>query len=263
MTEPDSSVNSLLVELKASLAQPSGEAVLRRINAERLLSLLADEFIEAHQAERIRILPDSRLAGEAGADFLFQIDDYDIRLLFLDAPEGVPALDAGQLPDLLKLLKDNPSTVALVLVWTTDELLAAPLSMMRIRFLYQNPDRMPELLAGAKPLPETLRAVVDRQTRLWKEGLDNAPHTAAKATDMRRLFEEAIGDAIDTERQRSYRYTERKLAAVRFPVEEEKRLIFAVLGEALGGASAQELVPRLMRLSQRGAPDRRERGGGR
>jgi hypothetical protein len=150
-------------------------------------------------------------------------------------------------------LEDNPSTVALVLVWTTDELLAVPLSVVRIRFLVKNPDRMRELLARAKPLPETLRSVVDMQTRFWEAGLDKTPHTAAKATDMRRLFEEAIGDAIETERRRSYRYTERKLAAVRFPVEEEKRLIFAVLGEALGGASAQELVSRLLRLSQRGA----------
>lgn len=252
MTDLAPSVNSLLSEIKASLTQPGGEAVLRRINAERLLRLLADEFIESRQADRIRILPDNRLAGEPGADFLLQIDDYDIRLQFLDAPDGAPTLDASQLPDLLRLLEDNPSTVALVLVWTTDELLAAPLSVVRIRFLSQHPDRLPDLLAGAKPLPETLRVVVERQTRLWEAGLVETPRTAAKSKDMRRLFEEAIGDAVETERRRSYRYTERKLAAARFPVDEEKRLIFAVLGEALGGASAEELVPQLVRFSQRG-----------
>ena len=83
-------------------------------------------------------------------------------------------------------------------------------------------------------------------------GLDKAPHTAAKATDMRQLFEEAIGDAIEAERGRSYRYAERKLAARRFPVEAEKRLIFSVLGDALTGASAMELAHRLTRLSRRG-----------
>lgn len=252
MTELDPSVDSFLTELKASLSQPDGEAMLRRINAERLLRLLADEFIEAHQAERIRILPDSRLVGEPGADFLLQIDDYDIRMLFLDAPDAAPALDASQLPDFLRLLEDNPSTVALVLVWTTDDLRSVPLSVRRTRFLTQNPDRLPSLLAATKPLPETLRALVARQTKLWEAGLDQTPRTTAKSADMRRLFEEAIGAAIEAERQRSYRYTERKLAARRFPVEEEKRLIFAVLGEALNGALAQELVLRLTRLPQRG-----------
>ncbi|MBC8446636.1 MAG: hypothetical protein H8D78_02705 [Chloroflexi bacterium] len=252
MTDLDPSVDSLLAELKASLSQAGGEAALRRINAERLLRLLADEFVESRQAERIRILPDHRLAGEPGADFLLQIDDYDIRLLFLDAPGGEPILDAEQLPEFLSLLEDNPSTVALVLVWTTDDLQAVSLSVLRIRYLSQNPDRLNALLAEASPLPETLRTLVERQTKLWEAGLDKAPHTAAKATDMRRLFEEAIGDAIETERGRSYRYAERKLAARQFPVEEEKHLIFSVLGEALAGASAMELVPRLTRLSQRG-----------
>ena len=252
MTDLDPSVDSFLAELKASLSQGDGQAVLRRINAERLLRLLADEFIETHQAERIRILPDNRLAGQAGADFLLQIDDYDIRLLFLDAPDGTPALDAGQLPGFLKLLEDNPNTVALILVWTTDDLLAVSLSMLRTRFLVQNPGRLPAVLEKAKPLPETLRAVVDSQTKLWEVGLEQVPRTTAGSTDMRRLFEEAIGAAIDAERQRSYRHTERKLAARRFPVDEEKQLIFEVLGKALSGTSARELVPQLTRTSQRG-----------
>ena len=252
MTELDPSVDSLLAELKASLARVGGEAALRRINAERLLRLLADEFVESRQADRIRILPDNRLAGEPGADFLMQVDDYDIRLLFLDAPDGAPTLDPSQLPDLLRLLENNPSTVALVLVWTTDDLQAVPLSVLRIRYLAKNPDLLPALQHESRPLPETLRRLVERQTKLWEAGLDKAPHTAAKATDMRRLFEEAIGDAIETERGRSYRYAERKLAARQFPVEEEKRLIFSVLGDALAGASAMELVARLTRWSQRG-----------
>jgi len=252
MTEFDPSVESFLTELKASLAQPTADAVMRRINAERLLRLLAEQFIEAHQAERIRILPDTRLAGELGADFLLQIDDYDVRLLFLDAPKGALSLEVSQLPEFLRLLEDNPSTVALVLVWTTDELAAVPLSLVRVRFLGHNPDRLADLLTSAKPLPETLRVVFSRQTKLWEANLQRVVHTAAKATDMRHLFEGAIGSAIEAERGRSYRHAERKVAAARFPVEEEKRVIFAVLGEALGGASAQELVPRLVRIAQRG-----------
>ena len=88
MTESLSSLDGFLTEFKATLSQPSGAAVLRRINAERLLSLIAEEFVASHEAERIRILPDNRVAGPSGSDFLLQIDDYDIRIEFLDAPDG-------------------------------------------------------------------------------------------------------------------------------------------------------------------------------
>jgi hypothetical protein len=86
------SINDFLSELRASLSQADGDAALRRINAERLLQLVADEFIDAFPADRIRVLPDSRLVGESGADILLQIDDYDIRLELFDAEEGKPNL---------------------------------------------------------------------------------------------------------------------------------------------------------------------------
>lgn len=252
MTELNRTVDSFLTELKASLSQSDRESFLRRVNAERLLRLLAEEFVEAQQAERVRVLPDHRLVGEAGADFLLQIDDYDVRLELLDAPDRVAVLDPEHLAQFLDLLERNPSTVALILVWTTDDLQSVALYEAPLRLLLQNPERLPDILGDSAPLPETLRALVARQIKLWEIGLDQAPHSVARATDMRRLFEEAIGSAIETERQRSYRYTERKMAAERFPVEREKRLIFEVLGEALSGVTAEDLVPRLARLSRRG-----------
>ncbi len=252
MTEASMDMESLLTELKASLSQPSGEAVLRRINAERLLRLLAGEFIEAHQAERIRVLPDSRVAGEAGADFLLQIDDYDLRLQFLDAPAGALALDAKQLPAFLSLLEDNPSTTALILTWTTEDLLSVCLSVARVRHLMDHPDRLTALLKAAKPLPEALRALVAQQVKLWEIGLDTAAPPPAQGADMRHVFEEAISRAIEAERGRSYRSVERKAAAQSFPADEEKRLILSVLGEALGGAKAGDLVRQLIHITRRG-----------
>ena len=64
MTDLPGSMSDFLSEFTHSLTQPNGDAVLRRINAERLLRLLADEFVEAHQAARIRILPDNRLVKQ-------------------------------------------------------------------------------------------------------------------------------------------------------------------------------------------------------
>jgi hypothetical protein len=251
MTETDATLDDFLTEFQASLGQPTGEAVLRRINAERLLRLLADEFVSSHQAERVRILPDNRFVGEAGADFLLQIDDYDIRLEFLDAPEDRPALASDQLPAFRALLEDNPNTVALVLVWTTDELLAVPLSVRRVRFLSQNPNRLPDLLSDAKPLSDVLRAIVTDQIKLWEVELDTTLGPVAQDADTRRLFEGAMEKAIKAERQRSYRYPERKQAAKEFPVAEETKIILDALQEALGSASTKRIVQRLTRIKSR------------
>jgi len=226
--------------------------MLGHMDAERLLGLLAQEFIDTHNAGRIRILSDSQMAGDEGAGFLLQIDDYDVRLMVLDTPNGAPALGTDRLPVFVQLMEDNPSTVALILVWTTEDLLAIPLSMLRLRFLVQNPDRLPALLSEARSLPDVLRTVVERQVKLWEIGLDQAPLRTGESTDIQRLFKEAIGVAIEAECRRSYRHAERKLAAQHFPVEDEQQLIFMALEEALAGALAMDLVPWLTRVVQRG-----------
>ena len=248
------SVDRLLAELKASLSEPSGEAALRRINAERLLHLKAEEFIEAHQAERIRILPDRRVAGEPEADLLLQIDDYDIRLVLLDAPGGKPTLAADQLSQLLGLLGNNPSTIAVVLVWTTDALLSLPLKVPDIQHLLENPDGLSNVLSSAKPLLEVLHGIVGRQTKDWEAGLDATPRPAAMLGDSRRLFEAAYGKAVETERRRSYKSTVRKEAAQDFPFERERQVIMETLEEALNGESSESLRERLTKLPRRGRP---------
>jgi hypothetical protein len=252
MADNYGSIDDFLTEIKTSLTQSTGEAMLRRINAERMLRLTMDELIEANQADRIRIMTDQRLAGEPGADFLLQVDDYDLRLELLDAPDNMPVLTSRDLPRLLKLLEDNSNTVALVLVWATDNLESIPFSVKRLKYIVDNPTRISNLLAEAKPLVEILRELMERQIKDWGVGLDERPDLTRKLTDTRHLFEKAIGQAIDAERGRSYRFVERRQAADQFPVEEEKRLIFSVLGEALDGVSANELVPKLTRSSRRG-----------
>lgn len=117
-------VDEFLSELKASLTEPSGAAVLRRIDAERLLRLLVEEFLEIQGNKHVRVLPDSRLVEEDGnlvADFLFQIDDYDVRVELLDAPNGKPVLALDQVKQFRQLLEDNPNTTALIVTWSTDD----------------------------------------------------------------------------------------------------------------------------------------------
>jgi len=108
------------------------------------------------------------------------------------------------------------------------------------------------LFERAAPLPEVLRAIVASQTRQWDANLHRVQPTTAQPVEMRKIFEQAIGKAIDAERGRSYRFVERKQAAKQFPVEREKRLIFSILADALDETPTQELVARFTRIPRRG-----------
>jgi hypothetical protein len=252
MTEKPLPVDEFLSELKASLSEASGEAILRRINAERLLQLLAEEFVETHQAECVRVLPDNRLVGEPEADLLLQIDDYDIRIQLLDAPEGNPVLTEDQLRQLLRLSENNPSTEEMILVWTTDDLMSTALNDGRIRSLLQDLDQIPALLSRAQPLLDVLRDIVARKVKVWETGLDIIPSPETALADSRQLFEEKLEAAIESECGRSYRSPARAEAAQRFPIQKEKQVILDTLRDALNGEPSDSLKKRLTRLPRRG-----------
>ncbi len=246
------SFDDFVAEFSASLSAPQSEAVLRRINTERMVRLIADDLIASHTAQRIRVLADSRLAGETGADFLMQIDDYDLRLEIVDTADGTIVIRKEQLASARQLLEDNPSTVALVLVWTTSDLKAVHLSLARLRHVEQDSDGVAKLIQKAKSLAEVLPDIIAHHVKQWEFVLQASQESSSLRRDIRQLFENAIGSAIEEERERAYKNLERKLAARQFPVEEEKRLIFAVLKDALQGVPAKELQPRLTRLPRRG-----------
>ena len=150
------------------------------------------------------------------------------------------------------LLEDNPSTVALVLIWTTDDLLSIPVSIVRLRYLLQTPQKVDDLLKLARPFTETVSELIQKQTKLWEVGLDQIPQSTAQSVDLYRLFSEEIGQAIDLETSRSYRNDERLQAARNFPYQQEKKLILTLLQEALQGAPAKEIEARLLKVSKRG-----------
>ncbi len=252
MSDQQDSINGFISEINASLQQSDPSAFLRRVNAERLLVLVVNELIDEHQAERIRILPDNRLTGVAGADFLLQVDDYDLRLELLDAPNDQLRLDPEQLVASIHLLEDNPSTLALILVWSTDTLLAVPLSLTRIRYLSQNSDKMAELLRQAQPLKKVMSELIRRQIKIWDVEISQLPQTTGQSVDLFKIFSEEIGKAIDAEMHRKYLIEERRQAAQQFPYQQEKQLILSVLQDALKGTEADQLSERLLRVSKRG-----------
>lgn len=246
-------IDGFISEINASLQQSDPSAFLRRVNAERLLVLVINELIDEHQVERIRILPDNRLAGKVGADFLLQVDDYDLRLELIDVPDDNLRLDPEQLVISIRLLEDNPSTLALILVWNTDTLLAVPLSVTRIRYLSQDSDKIAELLRQAQPLKKVMSELIRHQIKIWDVELTQLPQTTGQSIDLYKIFSEEIGKAIDAEMHRRYLIEERRQAAQQFPYQQEKQLILSVLQDALQGVEADKLSERLVRVSMRGA----------
>ncbi|HBY94183.1 MAG: hypothetical protein M5U01_09215 [Ardenticatenaceae bacterium] len=251
MDESPISIDKLISEISASLTYSSGEAAVRRINAERLLHLVLEELVETQVTEGIRVLADKTLAGDAAADILLQIDEYDLRLELLDTPDGNPSLDIQQLSKFRKTLQTNPNTVALILVWTSDDLDAVALTIARIQYLLQNPHRLADLLAQAKPLVQVLQDILERQVKIWDARLDpGARGASAQTRDLRRQFTQALEQAIELEIGRTYRSKERMQAAQRFRAEEETRVILNALETVMIGTPIEKVVSQLTRLAQ-------------
>jgi len=251
MNDRHDPIDSFISEISASLNQPDPQAFLRRVNAERMLVLLLDDLASELQ-ENIRILPDKRLTGDTGADFLIQVDDYDFHLELIDSPDGSLTLSEEQLQASVRLLEDNPSTLALIVVWTTDDLRAIPLSLARIRYLLQKPNRIAALVRQAKSVQEVMRDLVQRQVKIWDVSLNKTSMTAGQGVDILQVFSKEVDKAIAHEMDRKYRNEERSRAAKMYPYQTEKPFIISVLKDALQGVEAKRLIDRFVRVPSRG-----------
>jgi hypothetical protein len=221
---------------------------IHHIAPKSLQQLLQNKLSEFHLAEHIHVLSETRLIGDSERPFLLQIDDYDIRLNFLEMSAKQPTLEANKLYDFKKILEDNPSTIALIIVWMMDDLPAVPFSTTRIQHLIQYPAHLTKLIQTAKPLITVIKTLIARQMKACELNLEPRNSENHEFTDMRRLFEQAIDSAIETQQKRSYRYAERQLAAHEFPVDEETEFILSILEQALNGENAHELVPNLVAI---------------
>lgn len=219
----------------ASLSYLSAEA--RWQGAKSILHGKLQELVDSQQSTQIRVLTDA-----FDTEVVIQIDEYDFRLLLLEAPENEPRLALEHLSEYQQLLEANPSTVALLLTWATDELLTIPLTIARIRFLYQHPRMLPRLLRRARPLLAVLQNLITRQINEWEKGLDLSQRAIDEPIDVRQVFALSLEEAFHKERKRQYRQPARKEAAHRFPLQSEKHAILAVLDQALNGESAHNLV---------------------
>jgi hypothetical protein len=164
---------------------------------------------------------------------------------FIDAPSGKPEQNLDKLYDFKKLLGDNPSTTALIVVlWMTNDLQSILLSTTQILHLIQSPEHLPQLTQITKPLSEVLNAIMAQQTKYWKTNLEKTPCGATKSTETHSVFGQSMGSVINVQPDHSYQ-TERKLATLQLPIGEEKKQLFFVWKNLLDGIGVQELVPQL------------------
>lgn len=254
MVPTSGSFDEFVTGFRASLAEEaSGDDILERMDAERTLRMALEEFTNEHTELSIRVIAENRLDERLAADFLVQVDDYEIRLeLKLERPAGTPTLTLEQLTDLAALLEDNPSTVALVVTWVGPELLSAALTLHRIHYLRRSQQRLSDLIKQRAPIGRVLNDILAHQVKSWKADFTLDEQPLQTPASVRTVFRQDLEKAIESERKRTYRFEERKEAAHRFPVEKETAVVMAVLDSALEGASADELAERLTRPIRRG-----------
>lgn len=248
----NSKLDGVMNEMMASLSQDSREGMMRRINSERLIKLTVENLVEKHEAESIRVLPDNRLTDQEAADYLVQVDDYDLRLILLDTPDGKVEVTEQLMQGWITLLESNPSTTILIVAWANDDLSAIPFTMKRLKSVVESKEQIKKISAIAKPFELVISEQIQRQTKGWKiPKIDqNKPSTSQR--DLYSIFSEKIISAIDNEANRRYRTEERVKAAKNFPAEQEKRAILSILRDALEGVSSKELEKHLISLPRRG-----------
>lgn len=249
---PDS-FDDFLTEMSASLKSPSGEAALRRINAERVLKLVLDEIVEQRHDLQIRVLSDNRISGEPGADILMQVDDYEIRVELIDAPNLIPNLDVDKLRAYKQIFEENPSTEALIITWTSDDLLSQKLSLMTIDHLIENRELIKGFLQKAKPLSDVVQEILTIQMRVWKDIPSLTKKETNISTDVNSIFAKYFEIEIKAEREHSFINEEKKLAVKQFPEKQEMKVVNNVLQDALKEYSTEDLASNLAQLPRRGA----------
>lgn len=245
-------LDGFLNEMMASMSQDTRDAMMRRVNAERLIKLIAENLVEKHVAESIRILPDNRLTDQDAADYLVQVDDYDMRLVLLDSPDGMVKVTKDLLRHWNELFESNASTTVLIAVWTNDELSSIPFTTKRIRSIIELESKVEKIAEIAKPFEQVISEVIYKQTKGWKIPALESKQPTTEKRDLYSVFSNKITSAIDYEAGRRYLNQERAQAAQNYPAEREKRVLLGILREAIEGVSEQELEEGLTKLPRRG-----------
>ena len=251
MSQAPGTFDDFLSEISASLSGNSGEAALRRINAERVLKLVLDDIVERRHDVQIRVLDDNRIAGDSGADILVQIDSFEIRLEILDAPENNVSMNQQQIERFIGIFKGNPSTDKLIITWTTPGLNSIELSLDDLVNRTDKSDQIKDFIGRTRPLAELLKEILITRIKVWEDLLTVPQEKGKSITDIRKLFAGHFHTCLGDERNRSYKLDERKAAAALLSEKDAAVLFNGVLDQALDGESVDVLAKRLSHLPKR------------
>lgn len=246
------SIDDFIAELSTSIKSPSGEAVLRRINTERMLKVILEEIVQQNHDLQIRILSDSRIAGESGADILIQIDDYDIRLEIVDTSNDDVSINQDQIQQFENIFEENPSTETLILTWTTARLNSIQLSLEQIQNISSNPDQIHNYLKLMRPLEEIFKEILETHIKVWRKMLTVPVQSVMSTNDIRKLFESHFHECLEIERKRPFKMEERKKAVAGLSDQEVTKLINEILDLALDGVPMGMLYHELIQLPKWG-----------
>lgn len=248
METDDLSINEFLGYVTASLSEEDSDVVFRRINTHTVARLMLREIQEDRQDLRLRILPDARVGDELAADLLVQIDDFDVRVVIADSEDNQLHIDSQELNTFLDLLEDNPNTVALVIVWTTDELHSIALTFSQVAHLLAAEEDIDEELKQAGKFKAVVENIIDSQIRTWDEGTLFDAQGEERSIEIRSIYDNALSKAMADETKRQYRIKERRIAARDYPYDIEHKLVMSVLDEALSERDVGSLVKKLTAL---------------
>lgn len=246
---PDS-FDDYLAEISASLLGTSGEAALKRINSERMISLAFEEIVQYYPESHIRFLTDNRIAGQSGADMLMQIDDYEIRIELVDTTNEKPEIKPEQLENFKKIFIDNPSTEALVIVWTTDDLCSLQLTLSDIDRFTMNPNLMTKYMSKGEPFTETIKDILAKFLKVWETQGFSTEYSGGKKLNIQNKFNNYLERNLAVERGRRFTKEEKKLAVKQISEKNEIDKIQSVLTYALQGSKSDSLTSQLIKLSK-------------
>lgn len=249
-------------EISASLIGKSGEEALRRINTERRISGFLESVVENHTDIQIRIMNDARIAGETGADFLIQIDDYDIRLDILDTLDQQCHLQFEKLFFYRRIFEKNPSTEVLFITWTTIDLLTLQLTLIDIDTLLKkvihdaskngdsnkHENGIIDLSEQVNPINEVFEEFFINKIRVWEKIVTLRPDHKNTESSLQQVFINHFKKCLDVERNRPYKVDEKRIAANKLSENMNTKLFKDVLEKALNGEPINELVESLIKL---------------
>lgn len=236
-------MDTYLSELRAKSKSTSSEEMIQRLTAEKQIQ---DVLLHLSGEFGFRFIEDRRVnPDQPSSDFVLQFDNYEARIDIKYAASGQPTLNKGDIDRYRALLEKNDLTDAIIVVWTTEDLVAATLTLPQIKHLQESPVAISKMLECASPLEAAITRFVDSQTPLWS--LPSEVTSQTPILDTVSIFAGNMERAIQDETKRKFHIREKQSAASTLG-QREVRQFENLLRRAIKGDDARELQRELLAI---------------